>query len=200
METLTKETFPSSTILDTKTELTDEQIYGSEVPQTVLNARKFEQERGEENLGRHAENIVYSTEIVDFADTLLNGEDSFTHSEGRTRGGLESFSFGSFEVKRTTISEGSQDYAISMIQMGSREPKRVDCMVSIRNGQIRVSTRHESGPSRGNKPQALDPNLSWNSDQLMDPNDLTKGGERETGRQLAAILSFIEQHSERERR
>lgn len=199
METSITETLASSAFVDSKTALTDEDIYGSEVPQTVLNARKFEQERSEENVGRHAENIVYSTEIIDFADTLLSGNDSFTHNEKRSKHGVEAFSFGSFNVTRTTISEGSQDYAINTVQMGPREPQRVDCMMSIRNGQIRLSTRHENGPSHGDKPQILDPNLSWNSDRLMDPNDLTQGGENEVGRQLAAILRFIEQHSENER-
>jgi hypothetical protein len=200
METLNKENIPS-TQLDTKTELTDADIYGAEVPEVVLAQRQLEQERNEENLGIHAENIVYATEIVNFADTLLQGSDNFSHNEATQKNGVDKFNFGSFDIKRTSTVEGRQDYAISLIKMGSREPQRVDYAIAIRNGHVRIDTYHENAPSKeSHKPQALDRDIAWTTDQVMDPNDLVKSaGEKETSRQLGYVLDFMEQHSQDER-
>jgi hypothetical protein len=200
METLNKETQPSI-LVETKSLTTDAEIYGAEVPQYVLVERQREQEFLEQNVSRHAENIVYATEIVNFADDLLEGNDSFSHSETTLKNGVNKFNFGSFDIKRTSAVEGEQDYSISMIKMGFNRPQRVDYSIAVRDGHMRVMTHNENSPQgKYDKPQNLNVDINWSTEEVMDAHNFVKSaGERAASYDFANTLQFMEYYSEKER-
>lgn len=179
--------------------LTDEDIYGpGPLPEIVLAQREAQQELQEENVSKHAENIVYSTEVIGLADQLLGEDAAFVHNEGSGHGsGIDAFRFGSFDIERST-SEDVQQYRIRMIQMGSNGPERVEDSITIRGGKIDLSSRHEGNPGATQRASSST-TMEWSSDKIMDPYDLTRGSEGEVKAELAKTLSFIELHSEKER-
>jgi hypothetical protein len=180
--------------------LTDEEIYGPEgAPAYVLAERKrneeAQQERNERAVVQHAENVVYSTEIIDFADTLLEGKDTFTHNTINTKNGVDRFNFGSFEISRSQPNEATQRYAIDLVTMGSRSPQLSRYDIVITNGSINIRGSYKNNPQEAKmpRPQALSGSFAWNSDTMK--NDI---GESESKKKLNQLFTFMEFHSEKE--